>query len=196
MSIETKLHSPSELMGYFAHPFETLMKRAVKLNSELSIAQDSEDPLLKLISEKGIQHELNVYKSLAGKYQNSVAIKNEDRDLMIEATKSAMESGIEVIYQGALSDNIFYGLPDFLIKEDGASKFGDYRYKILDAKLAKHIKPEYLIQLSCYSELLTATQGTLNPQAQICLGDESYQDINILDFYVFYQVLKSYLLLR
>ena len=43
MSIETKLHSPSELMGYFANPFETLMKRAVKLNSELSIVQDSED---------------------------------------------------------------------------------------------------------------------------------------------------------
>ena len=186
-----KLHSPSELMGYFVNPFETLMKRAIKLNPEITIAQDAEDSLLKLISEKGIEHESKVYKSLAEKYQTSIAIKADDRDSMIEKTKSAMDSGIELIYQGALSNNIFFGLPDFLIKEDGASNFGDYQYKILDAKLAKHIKPEYLIQLSCYSELLAAAQGTLNPQAQICLGDESYQDINILDFYVFYQRIKE-----
>ncbi|MDC0922484.1 TM0106 family RecB-like putative nuclease [Gammaproteobacteria bacterium] len=186
-----KLHSPSELMGYFVSPFEALMRRAIKLNPEIAITQDVEDPLLKLISQKGIEHESKIYKSLAKKYQTSIAIKNGDRDSMIEATKSAMNSGIELIYQGALSDNIFFGLPDFLIKEDGQSNFGDYRYKILDAKLAKHIKPEYLIQLSCYSELLDATQGTLNPQAQICLGDESYQVINILDFYVFYQKIKK-----
>ena len=82
-------------------------------------------------------------------------------------------------------------MPDFLIKEEGSSNFGNYQYKILDAKLAKHIKPEYLIQLSCYSELLASSQGTLNPQAQICLGDETYQDINVLDFYVYYQRIKE-----
>ncbi|MDC3382044.1 helicase, partial [Gammaproteobacteria bacterium] len=123
-----KLHSPSELMGYFVSPFEALMRRAIKLNPEIAITQDVEDPLLKLISQKGIEHESKIYKSLAKKYQTSIAIKNGDRDSMIEATKSAMNSGIELIYQGALSDNIFFGLPDFLIKEDGQSNFGDYRY--------------------------------------------------------------------
>ena len=85
-----KPHSPSELMGYFINPFETLMKRSIKLNPELGITQDAEDSLLKLISQKGTEHESKVYKSLIGKYQTSTIIKNEDRDLMIEATISAM----------------------------------------------------------------------------------------------------------
>jgi len=186
-----KPHSPSELMGYFINPFETLMKRYIKLNPSFNITQDPEDVLLKLISQKGTEHETKVYKSLADKYKTSIVIKNEDRNLMVEATKTAMASGVDLIYQGALSDDVFFGLPDFLIKEDGESNFGDYQYRILDAKLAKYIKPEYIIQLSCYSELLAYTQGTLNPQTQICLGDQTYQDINILDFYVYYQKIKQ-----
>ena len=52
-----KPHSPSELMGYFINPFETLMKRSIKLNPGLGITQDAEDSLLKLISQKGTEHE-------------------------------------------------------------------------------------------------------------------------------------------
>ena len=186
-----KLYSPSNLMSYFINPFEVLMKKAIKQNKDLQIKQDADDPLLKLIAEKGIEHEAKLFKELKSEYENTVAIKNEKPEAMLSATKTAMESGADLIYQAALSNDQFFGIPDFLIKTDGLSIFGNYQYKILDAKLAKHIKPEYIIQLCCYSELLKHAQGNFSETAQIYLGDNSYKDIDILDFYVFYQKIKD-----
>ena len=187
----TKLYSPTELMSYFISPFEVLTKKALKENKNLKIKQDLDDPLLKLIAEKGIDHEIKLLKKLKTKYDNTVTIKNDKPEIMIAATVSAMESGADLIYQAALSNDQFFGKPDFLIKIDGSSKFGDYQYKVLDAKLAKHLKPEYIIQLCCYSELLEHTQGNIFEVAQIYLGNDSYEDIKINDFYVFYQKIKD-----
>ena len=185
------LYSPTELMSYFISPFEVLMMKALKENKNLKIKQDPDDPLLKLIAEKGIDHEIKLLKELKRRYKNTIAIKNEKPEAMIAATISAMESGADLIYQAALSNHQFFGKPDFLIKIDGSSQFGDYQYKVLDAKLAKHLKPEYIIQLCCYSELLEHTQGNIFEVAQIYLGDDSYEDIKIIDFYVFYQKIKD-----
>ena len=186
-----KLYSPTELMSYFISPFEVLMKKALKENKNLKIKQDLDDPLLKLIADKGIDHEIKLLKKLKTKYDNTVTIKNDKPEIMIAATVSAMESGADLIYQAALSNDQFFGKPDFLIKIDGSSKFGDYQYKVVDAKLAKHLKPEYIIQLCCYSELLEYTQGNIFEVAQIYLGNDSYEDIKINDFYVFYQKIKD-----
>ena len=186
-----RLYSPSDLMNYFICPFEVQMKKALKENQNLKIKQDPDDPLLKLIAEKGIDHEIKLLKELKRRYKNIIAIKNEKPEIMIAATISAMESGTDLIYQAALSNDQFFGKPDFLIKTDGSSQFGDYQYKVLDAKLAKHLKPEYIIQLCCYSELLEHTQGNIFEFAQIYLGDNSYEDIKINDFYVFYQKIKE-----
>ena len=186
-----RLYSPSDLMNYFICPFEVQMKKALKENQNLKIKQDPDDPLLKLIAEKGIDHEIKLLKELKRRYKNTIAIKNEKPEIMIAATISAMESGTDLIYQAALSNDQFFGKPDFLIKTDGSSQFGDYQYKVLDAKLAKHLKPEYIIQLCCYSELLEHTQGNIFEFAQIYLGDNSYEDIKINDFYVFYQKIKE-----
>ena len=186
-----KLYSPSELMNYFISPFEMLMKKALKENKDLKIKQDPDDPLLKLIAEKGIEHEIKLFKKLKSKFDNTVTIKNDKPEIMIAATKSAMKSGANLIYQAALLNDQFFGKPDFLIKIDGSSKFGNYKYEVLDAKLAKHIKPEYIIQLCCYSELLECTQDSICDIAQIYLGDDSYKDIKINDFYIFYQKIKD-----
>ena len=186
-----KLYSPSELMSYFVSPFEVLMKKAIKQNKDLQIKHDPDDPLLKLIAEKGIEHEAQLFKELKSEYHNHIAIKNDKPEIMVQATQSAMRSGADLIYQATFSNNQFFGKPDFLIKIEGSSIFGDYKYKILDAKLAKHIKPEYVIQLCCYSELLEHAQGNISEIAQIYLGDNSYEDININDFYVFYQKIKE-----
>ena len=153
--MRSKLYSPSELMSYFVSPFEVLMKKAIKQNKDLQIKHDPDDPLLKLIAEKGIEHEAQLFKELKSEYHNHIAIKNDKPEIMIHATQSAMKSGVELIYQATLSNNQFFGKPDFLIKIEGSSLFGEYKYKILDAKLAKHIKPEYVIQLCCYYNIQT-----------------------------------------
>jgi predicted RecB family nuclease len=116
-----KLYSPSNLMSYFINPFEVLMKKAIKQNKDLQIKQDADDPLLKLIAEKGIEHEAKLFKELKSEYKNTVAIKNEKPEAMLSATKTAMESGADLIYQAALSNDQFFGIPDFLIKTDGSS---------------------------------------------------------------------------
>ena len=103
-----KLYSPTELMSYFISPFEVLMKKALKENKNLKIKQDLDDPLLKLIAEKGIDHEIKLLKKLKTKYDNTVTIKNDKPEIMIAATVSAMESGADLIYQAALSNDQFF----------------------------------------------------------------------------------------
>ena len=81
------------------------------------------------------------------------------RDARVEATIQAMRGGSDVIYQGSLENEFFFGKTDFLVKKKGKSKFGDYKYEILDAKLARRAKAEHIIQLACYEELLESLQG-------------------------------------
>ena len=70
-----KLYSPTELMSYFISPFEVLMKKALKENKSLQIKQDPDDPLLKLIAEKGIDHEIKLFKELKTKYDNILQLQ-------------------------------------------------------------------------------------------------------------------------
>ncbi len=184
-------HSPSDLMRYFIVPFEVLMHQYLEKNSDINIEMDPVDSLLELIGEKGIEHEQRVLKELSLKLKKVIKIEHGTREEMIIATKSAMKSGVDLIYQGAITNNIFFGVPDFLLRVDGSSDFGNYQYKILDAKLAKRIKSEYLIQICCYSEMLKFTQGSMSNEAQICLGDNTFKDINIFDFYIFYLKVKD-----
>ena len=178
LNMTQKYHSPSELMRYFVVPFEVIMIQFLKSNPDFNIQKDPEDILLELIGRKGLEHEAAVYKNLSSNLNHVVEIEHDEKEIMISQTLRAMEGAADLIYQGSITDNIFFGKPDFLMKTKGSSRFGNYQYEILDAKLAKQIKPEYLIQLCCYSELLESTQGVRTDVAKICLGDNVNKDIN------------------
>ena len=89
-------------------------------------------------------------------------------------TIEALQSGAEVIYQGALFDGTFGGLADFLVRgEDG-------RYEVWDTKLTRHAKVEALLQIAAYADLLDVAGVDRSSTGCLVLGDnkESRHDLD------------------
>src|SRR5690606_39992596 len=64
-----------------------------------------------------------------------------------EATIEAMREGKDVIVQGKLVVDNCAGFPDILIKVEGKSRFGNWRYEVQDTKLSRNTKTTTIIQL-------------------------------------------------
>src|ERR1700761_21708 len=120
-------------------------------------SKDEVDETLKLIRDKGFEHEAVVLARLEEKY--GAAARIPDKGTLAErteATRRAIEAGATLIYQGALSEGAWLGYPDFLVRAETGDK------ALLapeDAKLARRAKGEYLLQLGLYAELMEALYG-------------------------------------
>ena len=184
-------HSPSSLMRFFVSPYEAWMYKYLREVDPDAAQEDPEDPFMQVASKKGDVHEENLYNDLKNEVDTSVVIVNSDPENMVAATKKAMKDGIDLIYQGALQDEIFFGRADFLFKVKGHSKFGNYCYEIWDAKLANKSKPQYLLQLCCYSELLSSFQENLTPSCVLVYGNSERERFNIGEYFIFYKAIKE-----
>ena len=155
---DIKRHSPSSLMRFFESPFESLIYKYLREVDKDAVKEDQEDPFMQVASKKGDQHEMDLFHDLSSEMSSRIILDGDQED-MIDATKEAMKEGVELIYQAALGDNHFFGRADFLHKIEGKSDFGDYAYEIWDAKLANKSRPKFLIQLCCYSEMLSSSRA-------------------------------------
>ncbi len=96
----------------------------------------------KLIIRMGELHEWSIKRDLARQHQLIEAISEEH-------TRALMEAGVQIIYQGQLSEGDVVGKPDFLIRHESG------QYQAADAKLARsEEKKEIQIQLGIYRKLL------------------------------------------
>ena len=184
-------HSPSSLMRFFVSPYEARMYRYLKEVDPNAALEDPEDPFMQVASRKGDQHEKQLYEKLKEDAEASIIILDADPEDMVAATKKAMEEGKDLIYQSALRDENFFGRADFLLKVKGESKFGNYAYEIWDAKLANKSKPQYLLQLCCYSDLLRSLQENLTPTCVLVYGNSEQERFNIEEYFVFYRAIKK-----
>ncbi len=120
--------------------------------------EKAEEPELVLkIREQGVEHEDEYVKDLSFD-----EVKEEDPAKAYEETLKLMESGSELIYQGAIqfedSGIVYRGRPDLMEKKPGKSKFGDYYYAPLDIKSSKEISKEQESQLIIYGMILERIQ--------------------------------------
>ena len=151
-----------------------------------------EDPASKLLREKGIEHEVaclenwkNQGKSIAEIPAN--APPKKQRDL----SREALHDGVDIIYQALLFCEPWRGYPDFLIKREKPETSGDFYYEVLDCKLAKNPKPEHIIQLCLYSELLAKMQKTRPQEMHLLLGDNEQASFKLDDFFAYYSHAKK-----
>ncbi|AHE66930.1 RecB family nuclease, putative, TM0106 family [Legionella oakridgensis ATCC 33761 = DSM 21215] len=107
------------------------------------------------------------------------------------ATRLAMQAGADVIYQASLVVSPFKGFADFLVKAQGDSLLGNYHYEILDTKLASTLKPQVIMQLCCYADLLEAMQGRRPKQLWVLLGHGEKQAVRTSDYFYYYLYLKD-----
>ncbi|MCH9032351.1 MAG: TM0106 family RecB-like putative nuclease, partial [candidate division Zixibacteria bacterium] len=160
------------------------------------LERDPPDEESQLIMQKGIEHEsqwLEILKSQGKRIieLKSYGLTDGQRE---EKTIEALREGADVIYQPFLASSPFIGYADFLYRTTTPSKLGDYSYEVVDAKLGKHPKPYYVIQLCLYSELLAKHLGHTPERIHIALGDNRLESLYVKDFYHYYSHLKRQML--
>jgi len=88
-----------------------------------------------------------------------------------DATRSAMRSGAQAIYQATLLDGRWLGRADFLLRTDAPSDLGPWSYDVADAKLAVRERAAFVVQLCVYADLVASVQGTLPQAVHALFGD-------------------------
>ncbi len=186
---EKMIFSPSDLTQYMDSPFASWMEHLAGTNPELLPVPDEDDAMMALLQKQGNVHELATL-ALFREMGLTVVDLNGISDA-VNAASAAMQSGADIIYQAALALMPFQGRADFLVKVTGTSLFGDFHYEIWDTKLAKVVKPYFIIQLCCYVEMLEALQGRRPEHIVVVLGNGEQKRLRTNDYFYYYQNLKQ-----
>jgi predicted RecB family nuclease len=118
------------------------------------------DPLLKILFQRGLEHEKAYVESLQAGGRQVVSLADVGDPLAAEAqTLAAMRSGADIIVQAALSDGRWSGRPDVLRRTPEESDLGAWAYEVVDTKLARETRSGTILQLGLYSEMLGVAQG-------------------------------------
>lgn len=117
-----------------------------------------EDPMLELLRERGLAHEKAYVDHLRAGGKTVVEIDRRSTDTLADTLK-AMRGGADVVVQARLEHGDWAGWADVLLRVDGNSEFGSWRYEPVETKLATETRGATLIQLCLYAELLASLQG-------------------------------------
>src|SRR3954468_21632116 len=133
-------------------------------------AKAVENPHGKLLERKGFEHEAACLAGLRERCGDVVRIPIGTWPARVAATVEAMERGTPLIYQAALADDPWIGFTDFLVRVADPSPRWAWSYEPWDAKLARSPRPEHLLQIALYGDLLAAVQGCSAAQGCLMLG--------------------------
>ena len=182
------IYSPSDLVTFLdCHHASFLDAKA--LDEKTRPARN--DAGSRLLQKKGLEHEAAYLETIRKEHEVVEIPKNHSLSDKARLTVKAMESGASVIYQGVFLEYPWRGDADFLFKCDGPSKWGDYGYEVLDAKLARTARPKHIIQLCAYCDLLAKVQGTRPQKMHLFLGDGQRYAFDVSDFFYYYARTKK-----
>src|SRR5579864_2177907 len=185
--------SPSDLTGFLECEHLTQQElRAAKGELE---RPHREDPVLDMLSRRGLEHEGRYLAGLRAQGFNSAEFGYPDGSVASlekahASTVAAMQSGAYVIYQGTFFDGRWRCHPDFLVRVDRPSRLGEYSYEVTDAKLARKAKAAAVLQCCVYSEELAAIQGLEPAEFALILGDDSEERFRFKDYGAYYRSVK------
>ena len=163
-------YSATDLVNYLGCVHATFCDLH-QLTQPVELPED--DEYAALLQEKGFEHERAFLERLREGSRSIAEVPSDGTlEARVEATREAMQAGVDVVYQGALVSAPWHGFSDFLLRVDGVpSSLGDFAYDVADTKLARTAKPKHILQLCVYADLLGATQGVEPPRMHVVLGD-------------------------
>ncbi len=158
-----------------------------------------EDPTLNLIQEKGELHEAAYLDRLRAEGRSVVEIKKDDLRSVValeaaaEATRAAMRSGADVVFQATFFDGHWRGHADFLFKraDRPSPAFGSWSYDVADTKLARAVKTGAMIQLCVYASLLEQEQGIAPEFLTVVTGDREQHSYRTEDFSAYFRYIRA-----
>lgn len=183
------IYSPSDLTLYLESPFASWMERFALAHPKILEQIDVPDPLMMALQKKGIEHEEQILKDFIARGISVIQIEQTKR--AVEDTISAMKLGADVIYQAALSQTLFKGYADFLVKVEGQSTLGNYYYEVWDTKLSKTVKPYFIVQLCCYADMLESLQERRSDNIVVVIGTGEEKRFPTNDYFYYYLNLKQ-----
>ena len=197
--------APTDLSGFLDSPFASWMNRLSVEGGEEVPDKDAPDALQDVLAKQGLSHEANQEQKFRDQGLNVVNIDEqvieqtaglrvpaaERLDIQQSKTIASMKAGVDVIAQATLTQEPFAGIADFLVKVDGTSGLGDYHYEVWDTKLARRVKPAFVIQLCCYADMLNSVQSRLADEIAVATGDEQVQRVKLADCFDYYLALKK-----
>lgn len=175
------LLSPSDLVTFLGCGHASALDY-LELQGTVAVPQVV-DPFADLLRAKGFEMEHDL-----------VSLVSQDLDVVripttlglaaqLHATAQAMGAGADIIYQGALMQGHWHGITDFLVRTDEVpSTLGAWSYEVADAKLAAHVAPRHVVQVTLYSGLLAAIQGTRPTRMAVVLGSGATVTLRPDDF--------------
>lgn len=147
-----------------------------------------------LVARKGDEHEQRHLEALREKHGDAlVEIDTSDASYAgLEAaarrTREAMEAGAQVIYQAAFVQDRWMGYADFLERTDElASQLGSWSYEVVDTKLARSLKPYFVVQLCLYSSFVAEIQGVEPRLMHVILGTGEREALQLADFAAYHR---------
>lgn len=186
--------SATDLSGFSECEHKTVLELQVALGQlERPGVNEIERQMLE---KRGFEHEARVLEHLRAAHADVVQIAfgfgHEPRAEGARATESAMARGADVIAQGVLLGERWFGRPDFLLKVLQPSRFGAYGYVVVDAKLAVETKARAVLQLCAYTELLAHLQGAEPEHFFIAPGglDVKLVELRSADYLSYYRLTK------
>ena len=190
-SAEAIVLSASDLSFFAECAHRTWLDR-LHLDQPMEKAED--DDQARLIQGKGYAHEERFFATLKEGADSCVEI-NPDWSLerKLEATRSAILDGAEVIYQATLQRGNLMGHADFLVRSGRGSQ-EQWLYEVADTKLARSTKAKFLLQLCFYSDLLSEITGELPHYMHVELGNRKRESFRVGDYFHYYRSLLGRLL--
>ena len=106
-------------------------------------------------------------------------------------TAAVMQNGTKVLYQPFFFDGTCQARADFRVRVDRPSALGDFSYEVYDAKLARHVRVETLLQLCEYSLQVSRIVGAMPEQMHVVLGDGSTRSFLVSDFAAYHRAIRQ-----
>src|SRR3954451_21720531 len=186
--------SASDLINYLECAHLTRLDLDV-VRGEI-VLEETRTDAADLVARKGDEHEQAYLESLRAAGRDVVEIAGEPGLDGLQRgagrTLEAMQRGAEVIYQGILFDGgRWRGYSDFLERVDIPSSLGPWSYEVADTKLARRVKPYFLLQLCFYSELLAGVQGRHPDWIHVVLGTQARESFRLAEFSAYYRSVKQ-----
>ena len=128
---------------------------------------------LDMILEAGQSHE---HETIEGEFPQAARQPHTTMEEGFEATLQMMERGEREIHAMPLLSlpHGLRGVPDVLQREDAHSVFGNYRYRVVEIKLARNLRREHFIQAAFYTLLLGQIQESTPEEFHLVNGDRSW----------------------
>lgn len=151
-----------------------------------------DNPHIRILQERGLEHERTYIASLRDKGLEVIDLSNLPDQAAKAATRSAMIQGKQVIYQGRFQLGNWQGRPDVLLRVETPSALGGWSYEVIDCKLARVTKAEAIVQLCLYSELVAQIQGAEPELVHVIRPDVNYEleSWRVSSFGAYYRLVK------